>query len=76
MLDRAVLPGSHVASRLEAADFAYFVANAHKDGTHRAAYNNFHPLFLEAREETGTGEDGRRVRSDFRDNIQALLFDM
>lgn len=75
VLDRAVLPGSRVASRLAAADYAYFIEGSHRDGTHRAAANGFHPAFNEAREGTGTGDEARRVRTRFRDNIQSLLFD-
>lgn len=76
VLDRAVLPGSRFAARLEAADYAYFVAGSHQDGTHRAGMNNFHPLFNQARDGTGTGVLGRRTRTLFRENLQALLFDV
>ncbi|KAH9931427.1 uncharacterized protein B0H18DRAFT_1116241 [Fomitopsis serialis] len=73
-LNRSLSPTSIHASRLAAADIAFFVANAHHERSALPA-GDFHPMFHEARELTGTGLVGRQVRAKFRDNIMNLAFD-
>ncbi|TFY62233.1 hypothetical protein EVJ58_g3990 [Rhodofomes roseus] len=74
-LDRALQPTDAYQPQLAAADIAFFVAGAHKDGRHNLGLSNIHPMFNEAREDTGVGADGRRVRTQFRDGVQNLAFD-
>ncbi len=62
--------------RFDAADLAWFIAGAHKDGAHFLPPDRFHKQWLNAR--IAQGNDPQVVynaRRDFRDRLRDLVWD-
>ena len=75
VLDRSIDTDTNYGPQLRAADVAFFVADAHKNLVPAPVGGSFHRFFTEARMDTGTGDEARRVRSAFRDGVMCLGFD-
>ena len=56
-------------------DIAWFTAGLHNDGQHITSRDTYHPLFLTAREHTGTGEPANKLRNKLRDAVRDHVFD-
>lgn len=57
-------------------DLAWFASGMHKDGQHATPRDTYHPLFLTAREHTGTGEPATKLRNKLRDAVRDEIFDL
>jgi hypothetical protein len=63
-------------SNFASSDVAWFSAGMHNDGQHMTPRDTYHPLFMTAREHTGTGESATRLRNKLRDSVRDEIFDM
>ena len=57
-------------------DIAWFASGLHNDGQHTTSRDTYHPLFLTAREHTGTGEPANKLRNKLRDSVRDHIFDV
>ncbi|TFK81915.1 hypothetical protein K466DRAFT_604102 [Polyporus arcularius HHB13444] len=63
-------------ARFDAADMAWFVAGAHKDGAHFLSPDRFHTMWKDARVVEASGTDAiYRARREFRDRLRELVWD-